>query len=356
LKKIFWPLCLLALVAVMGSQSPARADNPVAPFVDSQTNAVIYVDISSVDPDQVDAWQQKITTAAITDPTERAKQLAQSQQSMVAMKKWVADFKTAGGKDMYVVVSLAGMMQGAPWGLVIPLNGADPAALGKVFVPGGNPPVDPNDPQAAQMQRMRTQTAVVGNAMVFSTGAVVDKFKVPSVEPRPDLADALAAGTGTLRLAMVPATLKSNPFFRMMTAQAQQNGTQMPFHEPEWDAVTWLSLSLNAPPKESGNCTFQCKDADSATALSNMLNKKIVDDKADAIKNGNMTPENYDKMAATIKPTVSGTQVLIALDQDSIDNVILPAMIASQQHRAAQMGGPGGPGAPGGAPPDNNGM
>ena len=258
------------------------------------------------------------------------------------------------------MVSLGGIMQGAPGGLVIPLNGADPAALAKVFPQSSAPPPDPNNPSAAQMTQPKT--AVVGDAMVYSTPAGVEKLQTPSTEPRPDLTDALTAGGASpLRIALTPGTLKNNPFFAMMVNAGrrggggpnQPGGPQVPFSESQWDAVTWMSASLNLPPKESASCTIQCKDAGSASALADLINQKMQDGKAANTKPGNIIPEDYDKLILAMKPTVTGSQLVIAVDQDTIDNVIGPIMLRTMRH-----GGPG-PGTPSPATPppaDNNGM
>ena len=73
LKKIYSLAILVGLIALSGGRQIARADSVVTPFVDSQTNAVIHVDFTSLDMDQVDAWQQK-ALAGIADPALRAKQ------------------------------------------------------------------------------------------------------------------------------------------------------------------------------------------------------------------------------------------------------------------------------------------
>ncbi len=230
-----------------------------------------------------------------------------------------------------------------------------------MFNPNGNPPPpDPTDPNAAQMQRMRQQTAVVGNALVYSTGPGVDKLKTPSNEPRPDLADALlAAGNGTVRIAFVPSSLKASPIFMMMmSARRTANGgpVQPPFSDPQWDAVAWVSVSITSPPKESGNCTIQCKDADSATALAGLITKKIQDAKNDPTQRGNISAGDFDKLAAAVKPKVDGSQVVMAMDQDTMDNVVGPILARAAQHNQTQPPPPQAPPAGPPPPPDNNGM
>jgi hypothetical protein len=363
LKKISWPLCLLFVLCCCRWPGAARADSPVTPFVDSQTNAVIYVNLSALDMDQIDTWRQKASDASNADPEQKARADAQAKVQIAKAKQWLSDFKTAGGQDMYIVVSLGGMMMGQPGALIIPVGGgADPDALAKVFNPGGNPPpADTNNPGAAQMMRMRPQTAVIGNAVVFSTGAEVEKLKTPSSQPRQDLTDALAAGgDAAVRVAFSPSSLKSNPMIGMMmmgmnrgAGGAPGGPPQVPFSEPQWDAVSWVSVSFSPPPKESGSFICQCKDADSANALLAMFNKEIQDKKNDPNNNtSGLSQDDIDKLTAAVKPQVSGSQVVVSIDQDTMDNVIGPIMAKSMQKNMQHQAGPG----PGAMPPDNGGM
>ena len=84
LRKIYWLATLLTLIAPCNDRL-ARADSVVAPFVDSQTSLVIYVDFSTLDMDQVGAWQQKVI-AAIPDPAQRAKELAGADKFITTTK------------------------------------------------------------------------------------------------------------------------------------------------------------------------------------------------------------------------------------------------------------------------------
>ena len=358
----------MAAVMLTAAQSRTLADDVISPFIDSQTNAVIHVDFSNLDMDQLSAWQSK-AISSISDADARAKAQHQADESFASSKKWVSDFRNAGGKDLYIVISLAGMMQGTSGGIIIPINGADPGQLQKVFtVP--MPAVDPNDPNAAMMQRMRPQTAVVGGNIVFSTGPGIDKLKAPSAEPRQDLVDGLAAGgSAPIQISVTPSTLKNNPFYKMIVAsimmqhggQAGAQGQQdTPLSEPQWDSVTWVSLSLTLPPKESANCTIQCKDADSASALADLINKKEQAIKDDPTKHGDLSNDDFNKLMTAAKPSVTGTQLVFTLDQDTIDNVLGPMMAKMAQHQAAggAQGQPGQAPANAGAPPapaDNGG-
>ena len=352
LKKNIWAVFLVA--GIFWAAAFVRGDDVIGPFVDSQTNGVIYVDFSAIDMDQLDAWHAKMATT-IPDDAERAQQVKDMKEALGTMRKWVGDFRAAGGKDLYVVISLSGIMSGSPGGVVVPLNGGDGSALAKVFPQAQAPPAGLPDASAAQWARMQPASAVVGGEMVFSTGAGVDRMKTPSSEVRQDLADALAAGKGgAVEIAFNPAMLKNNPFFAMMLARNGAGGPgQSPLSDPVWDGVTWVSVSLTAPPKEMGNLTIQCKDADSAAAMSGWIAQKMQDGKADATKGGSISADDYDKLISVVKPVVKGSQVVVSVDQDAIDNVIGPIFMKSMVNTLQPAAGNGNLPATAPAPAEN---
>jgi hypothetical protein len=358
LKKSIRGLCLAAVAAIGLSTAIARADDSVVtPFLDNQSNAVVYADLSKVDMDQIESWRQKAIAAANLDPAEKQKQDAESKKNLDKAKQWIGDFTTAGGKDLYVDVTLGGLLQGAPGAIIVPIAaGANSDALAKVFNPAGNAPAgDPNGMQSA----MRAQTEVVGNTLVYTTGSQVQKFKTPSAEARPDLADGLAAGgAAPIRLVIVPSTIKKLPIFMIMMAQRNAQGAaaqqNIPFMQPEWDNVTWMSATFIPPPNESGSVVIQCKDADSANAMATMINTQFDQQKNDP-KARAQYGDALDKLAVAAKPAVDGSKVTITLTQDTLDNVVGPMMTKAMQSTPKRDAAGGPPGEPGIPPQDSGG-
>jgi hypothetical protein len=308
----------------------ARADSPVTPFLNAQSNAVIYADLSNINMDAVAAWQQKLMANAPQDDPN-------AQRQMTNAKQWVADFKAAGGKDIYIVAQLGGMFMGQPGEVVAPLGaGANADALANVFIPGGNvpppPPPPPGDPNAPPppppgMGRPTPATAVIGNSLVYSTAPMVEALKTAQPAPRPELEAALVAGNSPIRIAISPASIKSLPIFKMMAmrmgggpgGQPGQPGN-VPFSEPAWDNVTWVLISVMPPPTESGAVLFQCKDPDSANALAGLLNQKLEDWQNNPQSQKNLG-DQLPKLAAELKPVVDGSRVTMALDQATLDTI-----------------------------------
>ena len=363
MKKSTW-LVLLAMLAVQIVSSHARADDTsVAPFVNSQTSMILKVDMTAVDMDQITTFLKSASARSNMSDADRQKADADMEKSMATAKTWVTNFKTAGGKELYVVVQLNTIFQGK-WGAVlVPLTpGADSAALTKLFNPDGDQPgANPDSPMAPT-------TATVNNTFVYAAGPMIKDFQSVPPEARADLFAGLAAG-GNSPFCMVlsPSAIKNSPMVGMMMAnmQRQNPGAPNPLQNPVWDNVTWTSLSFSLPPTESINGVNQCKDAASAQALLDMINQQITKMKTDP-QTQQQLGDDAAKIADAIKPVLSGTTVTETIDKDTLDNVILPAFVHAADRNRVQHppmnggmdnggpggpgGGPGGPGGPGGGP------
>lgn len=343
---------LLGIMAVGLTLTRSAAAGPVDPFLGPQTDAVIYIDLSAVDMDAIAALQQKVMAQLPPDQAARAQQQkARTDEQMAKARQWIDGFKKAGGKDMYIVVQLSGLFQGKPGAMLIPIPpGTDSTALANYLSPAGAAAQQPGMPP----NPMQPQTAMIGQMLVFAPGAMIQDFKTATPQPRPDLDEGLALQEDkALRIVAVPSSLKRSPMLGMFTAGmgggppggAPGGPPAGPFSDPAWNNVTWVSISGSLPPKESGNFTCQCKDADSANALADVINKKIQERKNDP--KAQQMGADADKLAAALTPKVDGSKVVINLDQDTMDNVIIPIM---SKAGAMQGGPPGGPG-PGGPPP-----
>jgi hypothetical protein len=345
---------MLAMLSVgLMSATRSAADTPLAPFVSGQTDAVIYVDLTAVDVDALQALEQKVIAQLPPDQAAKMQQQqAQTDKQMAQTRQWLDGFKKAGGKDAYVVVQLSGLFQGKPGALLVPLQpGVDSTALAAYLNPAAAAPPNPNMPPSP----MQPKTEVIGQMLVFAPGPMIEDFKTGAAtpQPRPDLAEGLAAaGDAPFRIVAIPASLKRSPMLGMLGAMGRggQPGAPPagPMAEPEWNNVTWVAVSGSLPPKESGSFTCQCKDADSANAMADMINKKIQERKNDP--QAQQMGADADKLAAALKPTVNGTRVVINLDQDTVDNVMIPIMV-----KATALNSRAGPGPGNGPPPANGG-
>ena len=121
---------MTALILAWGL--PALADEPtatdvrastIAPFLDTQTMVVGHADLSRLDVDSI------VKTLGVLAAPEAEQQKEMRQ----GLSKWLAAFRKAGGKDIYVLLSLEDMPESVPL-LMVPLaDGADTAALDQLL-------------------------------------------------------------------------------------------------------------------------------------------------------------------------------------------------------------------------------
>src|SRR4051794_41407567 len=115
---------LLTIAAVGLLAQPVRAaDEPksppatnpagaIAPFLDDQTVIVGRADLSAVDPGVVAEWVLGVAKdVKFAGQDEIAKQVGEFRP---VAEKWLADFRKAGGREIYVLVNLTDLAGGAP--------------------------------------------------------------------------------------------------------------------------------------------------------------------------------------------------------------------------------------------------
>jgi hypothetical protein len=236
----------------------------------------------------------------------------------------MADFSKAGGKKMYIVVSLGGLMTGQPGVMVAPVEaGGNAEAIAKFLDPtfgkAAAAPAAPADEAAEEAGPFGgggNAAAVVGGNVVFGPKKAVDALKAgtaPKAAARPEFAAALA-GAG-------------NAPFRM--AIAGTNLAKFPGLEPDMAAkvaaVDWISLSATNPPAEQAVLTIQTKDAATAKTITDELTKALAALQANpqaAAALGDTKP-----LVTALTPVTTGNAVKITLDTKTIEGVIMPAVI-----------------------------
>jgi hypothetical protein len=308
--------------------SPVRAaDDAVASYIQPNTDVIVHVDMSAVKFDSIIALYQKAQSESALSQTEKDK-AAEVQKQLVVAKMWVAGFTQAGGKDIYAVVSITGMMTQKYGELVVPLApGADPVALAKLLNPTGNPGGNPAPAaNGAAPAATAAVTAVIGNNLILCTPGELPALQASQNAPaqiaHSDLLDALSAGgPGAVHIAV------SGSGIQFATGMLGPILGIQP--SPQMGSLTWTTLALSLPPAESFSLTINCKTPESAAALTTMINSKI-----DAMRNDPQTAANLgDKatqFADALKPKIDGTKITISLDQTTLDSV-MPALMKKAQ-------------------------
>jgi len=287
-------LALALPVAAADGDAGARA-RTIAPFLDEQTFAVVRLDLTAVDAAAV---LKEFGPFGGIDAAG-AKDLQTSADG------WLADFKKAGGRDVYLVFSLADTPD-FPF-LIVPLpDGSDAKALAALF----------------NVHAGLFQGGEKLGDVVFA-GSPVARDRLRSLKPaeRPELARALAAvGDGAAQMAIIPPPHLVRVFDEMMPVLPKEVGGGS--SKTLTRGVKWAALGLDAPPKMALRLTVQSADAAAARALKGALAKalKALGEQKEV---GEALPE-FDKIVAPLTPQVEEDRLTLALDDKETRRLLEP--------------------------------
>jgi hypothetical protein len=246
----------------------AGKDAAVQPYLDDNTFLVGCVDASAMDLKPYQDWFLSGLEAASQDKQAGADARKQFTMAAAQESQWVAKFRKAGGKRLYIVVSLSDMDRHGPF-IVVPLDkNADADALIALFPKrhvDANGPVDQNAEAAVKL----------GNAVVFGERAIRDRLKeMPALKARPGLHEAMgAAGDAPVRIALFASDTLRNELEAILPTlpEALGGGPIKPLSR----GSRWISIAAQTPPKASLNVIVQTKDDQTARDLLAIEQKAI---------------------------------------------------------------------------------
>jgi hypothetical protein len=314
-------ICFTLCLVVHGHSQEQKFDakvlaETIAPFVDEQTIAVIRVHVAGID---FDALVNKLMPAQKGD----AKQM---QEERKAVGNWLSEFAKAGGKDIYLVVSMADLPEG-PFA-VIPLNEeSNPQALAKLLTmkPEGNPAgvASPSSPFRAEVAEK------IGAAVFAGSKKSHERLRTSKASPRPELSQALSAvANATIQVAVIPSANIRRTF-----------NESLPTLPKEWgggpitiltQGVMWASLGVSIAPKFEVQLVVQSKDGPAAQALSDWIGGRLrwLGEQQEIRANF----AQFDQLTAQLQPKLAGDRLTSAMDEQPLTALLLPAI---QRIRAA---------------------
>jgi hypothetical protein len=283
----------LAAPAAAADTADARA-RAVAPFLDEQTVAVARFDLTTVD---ADALLTVLGAFGQIDADE-------VQDLKKSTERWLGDFRKAGGKDLYLVFSLADVPN-VPF-VIVPLGaGADARALAGLL-----------DLRAVQPGAREK----LGDVVFAGTRAALERVRALKPTPHPDLAKALAAAGGAAQVALVPPPHLVRVVEELMPALPKEVGGGS--SRVLTRGLKWAALGLDAPPKMSLRLTVQAADAASAQALKDAFGRAL---KAlGEQKEARAVLPDFDKAAALLAPKVEQDRAVLTLDDKEMRVVLQP--------------------------------
>ncbi len=296
----------LALTAGAGGEkfdAEARA-RAVAPYLDELTFAVARVDLSRPDGE-----------AIATKIAELAGALDEGDDAKRPLRRWVADFTAAGGKELFFIFSFAdrdGPVVVAPLG-----ERADAKALARLLGSGTLLPAG--------------EYVKVGQAVVGGAKGAAERLRRLEPDTRPDLAKAFAAAGDTSAQLLVLLTADACRVIEevLPTLPKEVGGgpSTVLTH-----GVLWAAVGLNGPPKSSLRVVVQSRDAEAAGKLRDWMGKAL--EAMGKLKDVRRLFPEFDQFAASVKPEVVGDRVRLALDEKQVASILQPLVGAARARSA----------------------
>lgn len=308
------------------------ADAVLSPFLDSQTLGVIKVDLTDIDLPATRDWvvQSVDELRKANKELIRAKDDVREQIDKASTS--VEKFRSAGVGRMYVVFSLADLMENRPPFFVVPLqkdadaSAVEQALLGFVEPAGGPQRQEPSRPVARR----------IGQTVVLAAADTISRLKAAAPAQRPDLAGAFdAAGKGQIRIALIPQEGARKALETLITGlPGELGGGSIQIVSR---GMQWMSLAMGLPPSPSFRIVVQASDAAAADKLNDVINKAIT--WAAQRKEGPQEALAFTQMLGGLKTQLHDNQITIDLSSSDVNK--LAATIAGQmieeQNRATRL-------------------
>jgi len=288
-------LFLLLLPIITSAQEGPLA--PVAPLLDSQTFAVVRVELAKIDA--AAALQFAAGVVGEGNPAEEIKGAAPKVQG------FLATLREYGAQELYVIISLADIPENPPPIILTLKAGANEDLIASHVKPLVHAPYD--------------ETLRQKNLLVFGTRSSIERLRENRAVARPDLAAALeqAAGAPVQVAAAIPADVQRVVRELVGKLPAEVGGGQ---GQDLLDALQWTSLAIQPPPKLSVKWTVQSKTESAAVDLRPRILAGINLAGRQA-KLTELMPDFAD-FAIRLTPTVKGDRLELNLAGDDIEKVI----------------------------------
>lgn len=310
-------LVVSAASAVAGQADPART---VAPFLDGETFLVARADVQRVDLDAI--WTDLDFVWDMLPDGERA--AAETTKEMV-LRPWLTAFIGVGGREVYVVASVADYPAADKPRVIVPLEpGADANAIASLIC-SGNPegPTAWPDGVAAE---------TIGGAVVLGERRQLERVRTLTPMLRPELAAAFAAlDDAAIQIALIPPdyTRRVVEGFVPTLPAALGGGAIAPLTR----GARWVAIGLNLPPKTSCKIIIQSDDAAAAKALHGLITESVAALAAQPTVQ-RMCP-TIGQIVKLMTPALEGDQLVVALDRqqvyDTARDLLIPKLFQARQ-------------------------
>ncbi len=338
---------LLVVLAILSASrttaaekfDPAARAAAVAPYLDDQVIGVAHVDPTRID---VEAFFEEGVAMLVKAEGAVPAGAGMEQEVRTAIakarpiyEKWIAEFTRAGGRELYVVFSLADFPR-KPVFVIAPVKeGGDHRAVAALLY-SGRPDGPTNDQHGLDRADIEISERL-GEVVFAGSRKALARLKTLTPTPRAELAAAFkAAGDTTAQILLIPTEDNRRVLSEMLPPIPEEfgggSGKQIA------DGLQWAAMGIELPPRPVASLVVQSKDARSAETL-----KRLVQGYCRVlgrVKDVRKTFPKLDELIALVAPTVQGDRLEITLDRQGIDTVLdtlsVPVVDAREAARRTQ--------------------
>ncbi|HSU67534.1 MAG TPA: H-X9-DG-CTERM domain-containing protein, partial [Tepidisphaeraceae bacterium] len=302
-----------------------QSESAVAPFLDSQTLAVVRFDLKELDLKALQDWLDQGVESLRKSDKEIVRAQLNVRQELGKPFAWVDRLKAAGADRVFVVASLEDLTSNRPPFVVIPLReGTNAKAVEDLF----------NGEEHGDAQQVAARE--VHGAVVVAADATFDRLKAATPAQRPELDRSLeAGGPGQIHLALIPQDEARKMLESLIVELPQEVGGGS--IDVVSRGIQWSALAIGLPPTPSFRLVIQATDANAAAKLEEAARKAVA--WAGERKEGPREALAFTRLVAKLQPKLEGDRVVLELNADQTQQLAatLAAMLLNSRTSAMQV-------------------
>jgi prepilin-type processing-associated H-X9-DG protein len=312
-KLVAFPLALALAAPLLAADAPFDPDaraKAIAPYLDDQTILITHADLTRVDTDALLTQFTEIVPAGTS-----AKEIAEAK---MLSRLWVSAFRKAGGKDIYLVFSLADLSEPrTPFFAIVPLQDSANARAISGLLASGSP-----EGETSGDGPFRT-TATIGKAVFAGEEGIAKRLQGLKATARPEVAKAFAAaGDTTGQMLVLPTADNRKVIEELLPMLPQEIGGGS--SKVLTRGFLWAAIGAEVPPKMALRTVIQSQDAATAQAFSSTL--ATITKALGQQKQVRRAFPKFDQVAALLTPAVAGDRLTVTLDDN---NQGVPKLLAA---------------------------
>ena len=323
-----------AITVASGAErfDPAACAKAVAPFVDDDTTFVGHADVTRIDVNAAFDHIAKVieTSATGHDDLEKLRKKIRDKlsKSRETAAKWLADFTSAGGRDIYLLVGQSATFPGIAFTLVAPVGaGADERALAGLLCSGradgaASRPADISDPTQAKVVWEKIDGAIVAGSL-----ATLQKFRKAAPDSQPAIAERsaeafAAAGDSAAQVLVIRSMVNSALANLTLFTLAEELATRPT--SPLAKDLRWAAVGIDAPPKHALRMVIQAHSPRAATKLRATIADLL---ERAAERDGEGAILGSGESVTMLTPRAVGDRLELTLDSEQLDQLLGPAAL-----------------------------